>query len=323
MTDEQLFRWLCRHPRQARTEEVAGWLAGDPGRRRELASVLATLRLSARADDALEFGPPRSADEIIGTRRIGRTLLGGKRFWFAAAAMISLGATLLFGLRESASPPAPRVADARSFGADDFSTESEPATIGLKDGTTVRLAPTSRLRLHDRQDVREVSLNGRGYFAVAADPTHPFVIVMPMGSVTVLGTRFELTVHGDEARLIVVEGRVRLESRGRSIEVAAGQMARIIDGNLTAPVTLPDPMAVLSWLGNFMAFHDTPLRTVARELERAHGVPIELADSTLSDRTVTALFAGRSFEEIIEVVCIIAELRCSRRNGVLLMAPRP
>jgi ferric-dicitrate binding protein FerR (iron transport regulator) len=105
------------------------------------------------------------------------------------------------------------------------------------------------------------------------------------------------------------------------VVVRAGQLAQVAKGNLVPPVDVPDPAALVGWVGNFIAFHDTPLRTVVREIEQRFEVRVELSDSTLGDRTVTALFAGRSYEEIEEVICVVTHLRCTRAGDVLRMSP--
>src|SRR5690606_23926374 len=82
----------------------------------------------------------------------------------AAAAVLAL--LLLRG--PAATTPAPG-------GATDVSTgPSELATVQLDDGTVVRLAPSTRLHVTPRADVREVRLDGRAHFSVAPDAARPF-----------------------------------------------------------------------------------------------------------------------------------------------------
>jgi transmembrane sensor len=156
---------------------------------------------------------------------------------------------------------------------------------------------------------------------VAPDPALPFTVRSDAGTVTVIGTRFDLTAMGEDLRLIVIEGSVLLTVRGSQVVVRAGQLAEVRKGNLVPPIDVPDAASLIGWVGNFIAFQDTPLRTVVREIEQRYGARIELADPELGDRTVTTLFAGRSYEEISEVICVVAHLRCTRVGDVLRMAP--
>jgi transmembrane sensor len=324
MDDELLFRSVTGRATPEEERAVAEWLARSPGHGERLTDTREILRLTADADDELAFGPAPTAEQMFGHRRL-RTGAGSHRGWsqgwrgalvpLAAAAILIL---LLPLVRGGGEPGANRLAD---FGSDEFVTETESATVGLRDGSVVRLAPASRLRVYGRQDSREVALSGRGYFAIAADPDLPFTVHSDAGTVTVLGTRFDITVSGEDLRVVVVEGSVRLAARGSQVVVRAGQLAQVVKGNLVPPVDVPDPASFIGWVGNFIAFHNTPLRDVAREIEQRYRITVELSDPELGGRTVTALFAGRSYEEIVEVICVVAHLQCTRVGDVLRMAP--
>lgn len=238
-----------------------------------------------------------------------------------AAAAVAALAIALPSMRTYWSASSAKGPVSTAFGSDEFVTEAEPATVGLSDGTVVRLAPESRLRVHARPDGRDVSLSGRGYFSVSSDPAKPFTVHSDAGTVTVLGTRFDVTVTGEDLRLIVIEGSVRLTARGSQTVVREGQLAQVLKGNLVPPINVPDPASLVGWIGNFIAFHETPLRAVALEIEQRFGVRVELSDERLGDRTVTALFAGRSYEEIVEVICVVTHLQCSSVGDVMRMAP--
>lgn len=327
MDDELLFRSVTGRTSPDEELAVTDWLSRSASNAQRFHDTLEILRLAADAEEELAFGAPPSAEDMF-TRRGARA--GARdsprprgRAWRAvlvpAAAVAALAVALPVLQRQLNRESAGR--SATLFGSDEFVTETESATVGLRDGSVVRLAPASRLRVHARQDSREVSLAGRGYFAIAADPEMPFTVHSDAGTVTVLGTRFDVTVSGEDLRLIVIEGSVRLTARGSQVVVRAGQLAQIVKGNLVPPIDVPDPASLVGWVGNFIAFHNTPLREVAREVETRFGVRVELSDPELGSHTVTALFAGRSFEEIAEVICVVTHLECTRVGNVLRMAP--
>jgi transmembrane sensor len=326
MDDELLYRAATGRATADEQRVVAKWRAASAANERRYQEIVDVLRLTAAADDRLSFGPAPSTQELLGrtgaftggaARRRRHVLRGWRGALLAAAAVVAVAISLphtqaLLSDGGSAST---------ASGSDEFVTETEAATVGLRDGSVVRLAPETRLRVHATRDGREVSLSGRGYFAVAADAAQPFTVHSDAAVVTVIGTRFDLTAVGEDLRLIVVEGSVRLSVRGAHVIVRAGQLAQVIGGNLVPPVDVPDPASLIGWMGNFIAFQDTPLRTVVREIEQRYGVRVELAQPEIGDRTVTALFAGRSYEEITEVICVVANLQCSRDGDVVMMAP--
>jgi transmembrane sensor len=330
MDDELLLRSATGTATEGEKASVASWRAQSPQNDANFCEFVDVLVLAAEADDALSFQPAPTSEELLvvvrgAGRRMRRLLrgMGGSlgTLLVAAAAIGALAMAVpllraLSGLNGGGS-----LNSSSRVGPDEFTTEAEPATVGLRDGTLVRMAPASRLRVHPREDAREVSLTGRGYFAVARDPSRVFTIRSEGGTVTVLGTRFDLTVEGEDLRLIVIEGTVGLTVRGSMVEVKAGQMAKVVKGNLVPPVEVPDPESLVDWVGNFIVFQETPLRIVAAEVEKRHGVRIEFADSGVGSRTVTAWFAGRAFDEVAEVICMVTHVRCTRVKDVLRMSP--
>ena len=204
----------------------------------------------------------------------------------------------------------------------EFVTDTaETATARLDDGSVVRLAPSSRLRVTPVADQREVWLDGEAFFAVARDETRPFRVRTRAGKVEVLGTRFDVRVEGSGMRLVVTEGRVALSTADRHVEVGAGEVATVAsDGTLTIART-PDPTQLLEWMRGFLVFQDTPLRQVAHELEGRFGVRVLLPDSALASRTVTAWFTHQDLDQILAAVCSAVDAHCTLRDGVASIEP--
>ena len=70
------------------------------------------------------------------------------------------------------------------FAVESSSSPGDITTLGLSDGSVVRMMPETRVEFPATEDRREVVLEGRAFFAVAAGPI-PFVIRTRMGEVTV------------------------------------------------------------------------------------------------------------------------------------------
>lgn len=321
MDDELIFRSVTAQTTSEEEERLKAWLAASAGnadRFREVVDVL--LLCEAHAEEELMLAPAPSAIDLVSQKPNQRASNRLRTLLLAAAVLASVAVGV--PTAQYIWSPTPDTPVGSAFGSAEFVTETKPATVGLLDGSVVRLARESRLRVHDRPNAREVSLVGRGYFAVAThDDGVPFTIVSDAGTVTVLGTRFDLTVNGEDLRLIVIEGRVRLTIRGADVEVGSGQMAQVLRGNLVPPIDVPNPESLIEWVGNFVAFQRTPLREVAKEIEQRHGIRVEFSDSALGDRQITAFFAGRSLDEVTEVICVVAHLECTTTGDVLRMSP--
>jgi len=188
---------------------------------------------------------------------------------------------------------------------------SPPQTLRLEDGSYVRLAPGSRLDVRFRDGRREVSLQGRAFFAVAPDRSRPFLVQTEGGEVRVLGTRFEVTEGGEGVRTVVVEGRVVLSSPLGEVEVPAGSVGSAPPDRAPEAETLADPWVLLDWPGGLLVFHETPLSNVIREVEDHFGLPVGLHDSGAAHRRISASFQeDESFREVVETLCVVASLTC-------------
>jgi transmembrane sensor len=182
-------------------------------------------------------------------------------------------------------------------------------TMGLSDGSVMRMVPETRVEFPAAVDHREVVLEGRAFFAVAEGPI-PFVVRTHMGEVRVQGTRFEVLTNGDQLRLVVVEGSVRLEGRGGSAEVSSGQVAYLELGSAPRVVDHSDVWSVLEWTDGLLIYESTPLSLVAEELSRHFERDVTIVDQALGRLRITAWFDDESIEEVISAVCLVAGVPC-------------
>ncbi len=200
--------------------------------------------------------------------------------------------------------------------------DGETTTARLPDGSVVRLAERSRLVLTGTAGVREVWLQGTGYFAIAKKPGSTFTVNSPSGSATVLGTRFEMRTAEDRLRVVVVEGKVAVHRGDDRIEVSAGEMTTLAQNAPASVVRVEQPRRLVGWMGRSMLFQDSPFGSVMREIEEQFGVRAVWTDSTLASHLVSASFADQPLEQILSVVCQVVDVRCGIRNGVITITPK-
>lgn len=238
--------------------------------------------------------------------------------WWRVLAASAVAAMLLLLVRAHR----PGAVTDDGFSASEFVTEkAEMVTASLDDGSVVRLAPESRLRVAPVANRREVWLDGEAFFAVAHDSARPFAVRTRVGSVEVLGTRFDLQVVGSELRLVVTEGKVALVSGTHRRIVVAGQVARVRDGGPPVVEGVAEPDSLLAWTRGFIVFQNTPLHQVARELERRYGVRVLLPDSMIASRTVTAWFTNQDFDQVLAAICRAVDAHCTHRGDVASIEP--
>src|SRR5690606_14277533 len=85
---------------------------------------------------------------------------------------------------------------------------------------------------------------------------------------------------------------------------------------------LDDPYQYLAWMGPAMVFQSTPLNRVAQEIESRFGVDVEIAEPLLGERTVTTAFQGETLDEVIEIICSITQVACTRTGDTIRIAAR-
>jgi transmembrane sensor len=196
----------------------------------------------------------------------------------------------------------------------------ELVTATLADGTIVRLAPSSRLRVEVSDRSRDVWLDGRAFFAVSDKGDLRFVVRTNYGDATVLGTRFGVTARGNDLELAVLQGAVQVTSQAGSARVEGGQLGQVQRGAPPRVQVREDLPAHFTWMGSFIAFHDTPLSQVALEVEAVYGVRVEIEDPDLKDRVVTGWFSEDEAREVMEVVCRIVNAICSYGTGTVKLS---
>ncbi|WP_285057544.1 FecR family protein [Pedobacter ginsengisoli] len=153
----------------------------------------------------------------------------------------------------------------------------------LPDGTRVWLNADSKLEFPSsfvNSNTRNVKLIGEGYFEVAKDKAHPFIVGTKNQDVTVLGTHFNISAYQDEhvTTTTLVEGSVRVSSfdvaLGRRTETLKPNQQSIQNPNGGMQVRNVDVSEALDWKNGLFIFNDEPLQNVMRRVARWYDVEV-------------------------------------------------
>lgn len=168
------------------------------------------------------------------------------------------------------------------------SRTGELKTIALTDGSSATLSSASQIDVVMTRDARSVTLlRGEAYFEVAHDAARPFAVSANDHHVVAVGTRFSVRRDPKSLRVVVTEGKVRLDSpadahgqAGPSTLLPAGSMASAgPNGVLVRSLSLEEAERHLEWRSGFLAFEDTALVDAVAEFNRFSLRKIELGDS--------------------------------------------
>lgn len=333
---EVLIAYLRGEVGEAERAELERWLAADPAHR----SMLTDLRETWDATDpsagtrsqpvlpaeiirrAEERRPrPRAAWNTDRARHSGdpprrRAWWGeGSPFLAAACAGVVLVGTMGWILGRTAM----RTDGAGPFAVSEVRTgPTEVATVTFDDGTVARLAPESALSMLSTGEVREVTLDGEAFFAVASRDDRPFLLRSGSGVVRVTGTRFSARSRTGSLEVVVLEGEVELSGAGGAARVGESQVARILEGSAPLVRQGADPFGDLRWMGDFLALESSPLYKVAIELSARFDLALEFDDAFVGERTVSGWFAGTR-EELAAALCRAVGATCTMEGNRLRM----
>ncbi|MPT49186.1 MAG: DUF4880 domain-containing protein [Sphingobium sp.] len=177
--------------------------------------------------------------------------------------------------------------------ADHITGVGQQQTFTLDDGSIVRLAPDSAVKIAYAADLRSVELlAGEAYFEVAHNPARPFNVRSDNVSVTVLGTGFDVR-RGDKGTDVAVKhGRVRVASLRETsgpVILTAGQWTHMSpEGKATNGSRSTE--LVGSWSDKRITAVDRPLSEVLADLRRYYRGAIVVTDNKLASRSVTGTF---------------------------------
>jgi transmembrane sensor len=321
---DALARYVAGESPPAEAEAIRGWLAEDPSRAELVSALDGTLNRLAHApepgldvEQALHRVMQRLDEPEVRPIRLGgeaRRATGWAAVGLRAAAAIALlvSGVLLWRAvvgRESAAAPATTFA----------TPAGQMDTVQLADGSTVVLAPLSRLVVQAGygSSARAVELTGEALFEVIHDAQRDFTVRAGNAMIRDLGTAFSVRSEAEEdVSVVVTSGSVLLHAIGASPdsgEVLGARDRGVIarDGRVTVQREVPVEPA-LAWTRRRLVFEDAPLTRVRAELRRWYGLELQPADTALERRRLTATFENETADEVLRILGLALGVRIER-----------
>lgn len=200
------------------------------------------------------------------------------------------------------------------------------ATVPIPDGSTVTLNTDSAIRVAVTESERRVDLeHGEAYFEVAHDPGRPFVVQAGSQRVVVTGTKFSVRRLDGELRILVREGRVRVEVTDAAPEVpvpelVAGTVARTVGGGtLIQQESLEEIEVALSWRSGYVVFRDTTLAEAIAEFNRYNTRKIVIDDPALAALRIGGNFRSTNVEAFVRLLEQGFRIRATREGDEIVL----
>jgi transmembrane sensor len=308
--EQRAAEWLARRTdedwNEASEAGLREWLASSTAHRVAFIRLKTAWERAARLK-ALSAGTPAEGVLSPATWRFSPVFDGhgarsraravaSPRVWAAAAAvLLAVGALLWSG----------RLLNGESYATAVGGLESVP----MVDGSQITLNTDSRVRLALDESERRVDLaQGEAYFQVAKDGARPFVVRAGETTITALGTEFSVRLDGDDVRVFVTEGRVRVERAGGPVsgapaELVAGNVARSAGrGVVIQEKAIADVERYLSWRRGFLIFRDTPLAEAVAEFNRYSHQQLVIEDPSIAGIGIGGSFRSSNVEAFIRLL---------------------
>lgn len=192
----------------------------------------------------------------------------------------------------------------------------------LPDGSTIWLTAKSRISYQPARYAiteRTVRLEGEAFFEVDADPSRPFTVHHGGISTKVLGTAFNVEAYGNEEdiRVSLVRGKVVIHAPNDTATLQPGEQLvyrRGSGGYSVKPILNTDAS---TWKNGWMILDDVPLEAALHRLERQYGLQIVVPEGITDNRTITAVFKGGTYQEILHNMLFSHRLRYTEKGKII------
>ncbi|WP_298738099.1 FecR family protein [uncultured Chitinophaga sp.] len=333
--DEDFIRWVYEKKEE---DEIFwnNWLRQHPGKHLVIAEARRILESLKTAEFAIpDHVVSQEVDRLLQTIRDqhepAQLTARRRHTWrYAAAAAIAILLTVAsvkyisFGGKTGSTRMsyASLTADRRLI--ENVNTSNTPVHLSLPDGSSIELAPGSRIgyvRNFDSSGSRDVYLSGEAFFDVARIPNRPFRVFANDIVTKVLGTSF--SVRSFEAdttiQVIVRTGKVSVSAYNENPDHTPADASGSPDEVILAPnqrlvyektaqkfqkVLLENPVMTLSAEADRnMVYDEAPLEKVFSAIAKAYDITIVYDTELLQHCTVTADLRHEPFYRKLDLVC--------------------
>jgi transmembrane sensor len=212
-----------------------------------------------------------------------------------------------------------------------YSTDyAQTRLVHLPDGSDVTLNAHSTLRYTgdwSRNTQREVWLDGEAYFAVKHLPTHQrFIVHTTAGfKVEVLGTKFTVYRRQEQARVVLLSGKVRVafadSTKRKPVILKPGELLQTSDKQpqqLLHKAVQPDAYA--AWRDDKMVFNKTPLAELVLRLRDTYGVEVTVKNPELNQRKLTGTIPLSDLDLLCETLAATFHLRAEHHQNSIILS---
>lgn len=271
------------------------WLTSDPGHTRAYREIEAIWRQSgiAAQDPVIQA----LARQALDTGFVPQT--GLRRWWVPA---VAVAATVLLAFLVV---PRWLAKHSPGEGMRYLTAVGEQRTVTLPDGSVMVLDTDTLVVERYRADQRRLDLvHGQAEFRVQGNKARPFVTYAQGGSVTAVGTRFQVRTDAAQTAVTLLEGQVDVAVTSGAgphrASLMAMQQLSFDQTNGIGPVQRVDPQQALNWIEGRVVAHNWRLADLIAEMNRYTATQVELGDTALAELRISGVFHAGDQQSLLQ-----------------------
>ncbi len=208
-----------------------------------------------------------------------------------------------------------------------YATTRSNKAILLADGTKVWVNAGSTISYPDVFDGKErmVKLTGEAFFDVAKDAEHPFLIETKTGTVSVLGTSFNVRDFDKEENMSVdvVTGKVRvaIANSDASVDLVKNQQAVYNRKTQRLEKKENDGANRSAWHTRKLVFSNSTFSEAILQIEKAYDVKVLIENKALRNCPLTTTFDQFEIKDLLENIGLLygADIGTTGKSGKFII----
>ncbi len=202
-----------------------------------------------------------------------------------------------------------------------FAQAGQHKNINLPEESIITLNAGSAIAYKSRtfEKDRILKLEGEAFFSVK--PGSSFTVKTEYGTVTVLGTSFNVISRQGQFEVSCYTGKVSVETKDQDqVVIQAGERSIQNPDNLKLNRTTFVPTGTTpEWTDGKFTFEDQPLTKVIAELERQYGIKVQLKPG-LEELKYTGLFESGDLEKALSLITWPLHLKANVRGKTVTIS---
>jgi len=169
-------------------------------------------------------------------------------------------------------------------------------TVQLSDGSAIVLDTDSQVIVRYGASTRRVDLlHGQAQFSVHGNHAWPFVVHALHGTVTAVGTQFQVRINDGCTEVALIKGKLAIATEPQhgtphDASLVGGQGLAYDENGRISAMRAIDPQDVQGWTQGKLFVHDWPLSDLVDEMNRYTDAKLEIGDPSLRDIRISGVF---------------------------------